>query len=343
MAIIAIGMEALIFPVRVTVVEHRGLPAFFVCKFIIGYIFINYKLFHKDSNKIASLIIQGDKNMTKIKAGDGADIHVKFFGANLIKGVVIVCHGFGEHSGCYNELAEHLARSGYASVVFDQRGHGDLPEEFSANPKKFYGIIPVYDSFLDDIGDILAWVKQKLPDVPVSLYGHSMGGNIALNYLLKRGQSDFACAVIESPWLGLYKEVSPFTSVMAKVIGYITPNISVLSSLPPEDITSHKPKAKEIADDPNYHNRISLRMFSGIKDACAYAVKNAAALTLPTYLAIAENDRIVCNEAIRQFTDKCEPNVKIKKYESHHSIHNDIHGAKFYQDFVSFLNAYEKT
>jgi len=281
-------------------------------------------------------------NMDKItiKAKDGAMIRANVYypGEGPAKGVVIVCHGFGEHSNSYGELADHLARAGFASVVFDARGHGDLPEQYVKNPKRFYGIIPGYESFLDDIDDVAVWVKQELPGVPVSLYGHSMGGNIALNYLLKRGQSEFASAVIESPWLGLYKEVGPFTALLSKVVGRITPNVSVRSRLEPEDITSHEPKAKEIEDDPNYHKRISLRMFSGIRDACAYAVKNAGALKLPTYLAIADNDRIVCNDAIRRFTGGCGANVIIGRYESYHAIHSDRNGARFYEDVITFLN-----
>ena len=276
-----------------------------------------------------------------IQAKDGAVIRTNAFypGISPAKGAVIVCHGFGEHSERYGEFAEKLALSGFISIVFDARGHGDLPPQYAKKPKKFYGIIPGYDSFLDDVHDVACWVKQAMPGVPLSLYGHSMGGNIALNYLLKRGEDGFKSAVVESPWIGLYKEVSPFESTLSKVVGAITPNVSIRSNIEPEDITSHKPKAREIEDDPNYHKRISLRMFSGIRDACAYAVKNASRLKLPTFLAVAHNDRIVCNDAIMRFADGCGPNLIMKKYDSYHSIHNDINGAAFYEDLIEFLDA----
>ena len=109
-----------------------------------------------------------------IRARDGTAITAEFGKdeSQSIKGVVIISHGFGEHSGSYHELTRHLARAGYASVTFSQRGHGELQPIESR--KKLQGIIPSYQCFLDDVGAVSAAVKQQVPGVPVALYGHSM-------------------------------------------------------------------------------------------------------------------------------------------------------------------------
>ena len=73
----------------------------------------------------------------------------------LKKGVVIVSHGFGEHSGSYDELAVRLGQAGYKCVVFTQRGHGELPV-------KQKGIIPGYQCFLDDLNAQIAVSQQNL-------------------------------------------------------------------------------------------------------------------------------------------------------------------------------------
>jgi alpha-beta hydrolase superfamily lysophospholipase len=273
-------------------------------------------------------------------AKDGVKIPAFIYGGEekSIKGTVIIVHGFGEHAGSYRELAEHIKQANYAGVIFDQRGHGHLADYPPEKRGKYCGVIPSYQSFLDDIDAIAAEIKQIYPNKPVILYGHSMGGNIAANYLLKHRQSDFSCAVLESPWFGLYKEVSPFTAVAAKLLGRLSPGITTVSKLPHSDVTGDKIKAEEMKNDPLYHNRISLRMFSGIRNACIYAIKNSAKLSIPIYLAYARHERIVNNQAIQKFYSSCGDNVKIVEYDSCHAIHNDLKRQDFYSDIVAFIN-----
>ena len=277
----------------------------------------------KDGVKIPAFIYDNDGNET-------------------VKGVVIIVHGFGEYSGSYKELAERLGQANYSSVIFDQRGHGTLSEHSPEKRKKYHGIIPDYQSFLDDIDAIIVKIKEQKPDVPIILYGHSMGGNIAANYLLKHRQSDFSCAVLESPCFGLYKEVSPVLSVIAAILGRLSPKIAIINKLPSTDVTSDKTKSDEMSNDPLYHNRISFRMFAGIKKACAYAINNAAQLSIPIYLTYAKNEKIVSNPAIQKFYSSCGSNVIIKEYESYHAIHNDIIREEFYEDMINFLEKYSK-
>ena len=275
----------------------------------------------KDSVKINALICNNDSE-------------------EPVKGTVIIVHGFGEHSGSYKELVEHLAQANYASVIFDQRGHGGFPEYLPEKREKLCGIIPSYQSFLDDIDAVTDYIKQNNPDTPIVLYGHSMGGNIAANYLLTHRQSDFSCAVLESPWFGLYKEPNQFMYGIASILGRLSPGLAVVNKLSNSDVTSDKIKAEEMKNDPLYHNRISFRMLSGIKKACKYAINNAAQLSIPVYLAYAKHERIVSNQAIRDFHSSCGSNVTIREYESCHAIHNDIKRDDFYTDIISFLDTY---
>jgi alpha-beta hydrolase superfamily lysophospholipase len=164
-----------------------------------------------------------------------------------------------------------------------------------------------------------------------------MGGNIAANFLLTHDQSDFSCAILESPWFGLYSEVNPFLAFIASVLGRLSPKIAAVSKLSNSDVTGDNAKAEEMKNDPLYHNRISLRMLSGIKKACRYAVSNSARLSVPVYLAVAGHERIVCNKAVKKFHESCGPNVIIKEYDSNHAIHNDINRNDFYNDIISFL------
>ena len=289
-----------------------------------------------------------------IKGKDNACIDANFYntGKKDAKGTIIICHGFGEHSGSYQELAEHLEQKNYVSIVFSQRGHGDLP-------LKKRGAIPSYQTFLDDIEAIVDYTKDEMPDIPVALYGHSMGGNIALNYLLKHGQSDFKCVILEAPWLALKKiKVGPVKASILKFISYPLHNFEMpkcltLLPIPIHELTSVEVKQQEIEremKDELHHNRMTWRLSSGVNDGRTYALKNAQRLSIPMLLAKAEGDEVVCNKTIDEFYATCSDEIKIKdketgkqepkSYKSQHTIHKDEKRYDFFEDVTEFLNDY---
>ena len=94
------------------------------------------------------------------------------------KAVVCLVHGLGEHSGRYAHVAAALNDAGYALLGFDLRGHGK-----SGGPR---GHTPSYETLMDDIGRLLAEAAHRYPGRPQFLYGHSLGGNLVLNYALRR-------------------------------------------------------------------------------------------------------------------------------------------------------------
>jgi alpha-beta hydrolase superfamily lysophospholipase len=246
-----------------------------------------------------------------------------------------MCHGFGEHAHSYDGLMERLAGAGYACAIFNQRGHGQLrPNE--------RGVISGYDAFLDDVARVTAQVRERFPGVPLALYGHSMGGNIAINYLIRRGASDFVCAVLESPWLGLYAPPNALLTRVVKLLSRVAPNFAIQTKLEKKAITGDPEKEAALNADSLYHNRISMRMLAGILDACGYALEHAALLTLPAMLAYASNERVVSNKEILDFIAKGGENITPKEYESSHCIHNDLQREAYTSDIAAFLDAHCK-
>ena len=269
-----------------------------------------------------------------VTAKDGAGIPVYVFDAgDSAKGTVVVSHGFGEHGMMYSELAEVLVEAGYACTLFDQRGHGEPPD----NNQKWFGIIPGYGCFLDDIVSVSEAASQIAPGSPVALYGHSMGGNIVINALL-RDASGYACAVLEAPWLGLYKAPSPLIAGIAKLAGSISPNLATSNALKPEVLTDDEARLGAYTDDPLYHGSISFRMYNGISKGCANAIANAARLPIPALLAYAKDDKVLCNTATMRFADGAGDMVTVKEYGSRHAIHNNLVRDDFFRDVVAFLD-----
>ena len=101
------------------------------------------------------------------------------FAAEKAKASLQIVHGMEEHKERYIPFAEFLAKNGYNVIVADLRGHGeDAPLLSHIADKKGDELI------LEDQKLITKYIKERF-DVPLMLFGHSMGSIIARDMLQK--------------------------------------------------------------------------------------------------------------------------------------------------------------
>jgi alpha-beta hydrolase superfamily lysophospholipase len=230
-----------------------------------------------------------------------------------------------------------LWQGGYACAILDQRGHGKPPE----GAKNWHGQIPDYQCFIDDIVSVTDAVRKMAPDNPIALYGHSMGGNIVANSLLRLPPdqaSAYFCAILESPWFELYDPVSPFLNFLTRILNKVAPTFRHFREMNHDLLSGDAEKKMGYSKDPYYHGFISMRMLTGIIDGCLYASANAARLPVKTFITYADKEMVVCNKAILDFAAKAGDMVELKEYESYHAIHNDINREPYCRDLVAFLD-----
>ena len=97
-----------------------------------------------------------------------------------VKGVVQFAHGMAEHKERYFGFMEYLAEAGYATIINDHRGHGSSvlsPDDLGY----FYDETTTY--ITKDVHQLTEYIKERIPGVPVYLFGHSMGSIVAREYL----------------------------------------------------------------------------------------------------------------------------------------------------------------
>src|SRR5579859_1022138 len=116
---------------------------------------------------------------------------------NAVAGVLVL-HGYGEHGGRYRRVVEQWSKSDLASAVVDLRGHG-----WSEGPR---GHCERFADYLEDAADMLATFKERIPELPMFLLGHSFGGLIAAHFALNMPGA-FRGLVLSSPFFGLQLEV----------------------------------------------------------------------------------------------------------------------------------------
>lgn len=99
-----------------------------------------------------------------------------------VKGVVQFAHGMAEHKERYFGFMEYLAGKGYATIINDHRGHGASiknPEDLGY----FYDDSVTY--IVEDTHQLTLYIKERYPNVPVCLFGHSMGSIVVRQYMKK--------------------------------------------------------------------------------------------------------------------------------------------------------------
>lgn len=165
--------------------------------------------------------------------------------------VICIVHGIGEYGGRYDRVASHFNDAGFAVVSMDLRGHGDsIGKKGHCAPR---------EAVLDDISEMLRYAQKTWPGKKIVLYGHSMGGNITLDYKSRGELNDVPCAyLITGPWIRLVRPIPPAFLRLVKAAAKLMPSFTIGSDVD-EAILGHPEVVLPYHDDPMVHNRISLQ------------------------------------------------------------------------------------
>ena len=92
------------------------------------------------------------------------------------KAVLLIAHGYAEHSGRYMNVVNHFIPLGYQVYALDHRGHGKSDGKLDE--------ISDFSIFVADLKKFFDIIREEYPDKKIFLIGHSMGSLISLLYTL---------------------------------------------------------------------------------------------------------------------------------------------------------------
>lgn len=223
--------------------------------------------------------------MTKetIRTADGEALAATVWGVASPRAVVLVCHGYGEHSGRYGHLISALMSSGYAVYTLDHRGHGR-----SSGGRT---IVRDFDTFVTDFHLLADRARADHSDLPHILLGHSMGGLIAVRYAL-RYQPELAALITSGPAIMIPGELPPALFRFVAPLGRIAPWLPVKRAA--EDVLSSDEGADEefAADHRNFNGPVLAGIGAGMQAAAMDARKHLAEIALPLLAMHGAEDRL---------------------------------------------------
>lgn len=275
-------------------------------------------------------------------ASDGIRIHCKSCTRENAKGDVLVLHGMGEHLGRYAEFAERLNKAGYNAHLMDWRGHG-CSEGLSGHVEKF-------SQFFKDIESWIQFLEgQGLLDPirPKFLFGHSMGGLIALDFAFHHRDAfvhSLDGIALSSPAVGVLNPIVLLKPVFDLALPGMLKQLHFPNGIKPEQLSHDKEILKEYANDPLVHNKVTIGLVREMLAAIDRVRRNKSALPFPALVLYGDQDSIVDPEALQKFAKNLQAvDKEVKEFRGFfHEVFNEKKRAQAYEIFLDWLNRWAK-
>jgi alpha-beta hydrolase superfamily lysophospholipase len=183
---------------------------------------------------------------------------------------------------------------------------------------------------MEDVAQLLAEAERRWPGCPRFLYGHSMGGNLVLNYTLRR-KPPLAGVVVTAPWLRLVTSPPRLQVRLMQLIDHFYPALAFSNQLDPLTLSRDPAVAQAYKSDPLVHDRISTRLFLNVTESGQWALAHAHEFQLPLLLIHGGADRLISAEASREFAGRIPQNCLFKLWpELCHEPHNEPEQAEVF-------------
>lgn len=270
------------------------------------------------------------------------DIFITFDGLRLFeqwwlpedkpKAVVIIVHGYGEHSGRYGHAAEYLTQNGYCVYAFDLRGHGR-----SEGKRAF---VWSFGEYLIDLENFLSRIRKAEGRKPVFILGHSLGGTIATLFAITR-KPDINGLILSGPFLKFTGDISPLLQNLALLLGPFFPKMPLFKRLNVYLISRDPEVVARYESDPLiYHGRTYVREAAEIIRAIKQIQAQMGTVSLPLIILHGTSDRLSEVEGSRQLYSRASSTDKtLKLYEGlYHEVLNEPQKMRVLADIVAWLD-----
>ena len=246
------------------------------------------------------------------------------------RAVIGMAHGASEHSGRYAWTGEQLAARGYALYALDHRGHG--------RSQGARALIDRTANAVADLGQLLELAADPGTDGKPFLFGHSMGGWIALAFATRR-QDEIRGLLLSAP-VAVLEAASPVQRLAGRVLSAAAPKLGVYAidsttvSRDPEVVRDYD------ADPLNYHGKLPARTIHEMGAEVARFPETIPSITVPLLVQVGTGDLLVPPESSELVYEWASSEDKtIKRYDGlYHEILNEPERGEVLADMAAWLD-----
>jgi acylglycerol lipase len=254
--------------------------------------------------------------------------------ASQPRAALLIVHGLAEYAGRYRDLAATLASRGISTFAYDQRGHGSRPGTRTH--------VDRFDDFVDDLNLEAASLARRSPELPLFVWGHSMGSIVTIGAVLT-ARHRWRGVITSSNSLEVFRRGPNPLNPVFRLGSRLLPHTRIPLGLDSRKISTDETVQQAYANDPLIPPTASLRLIVEFAAACERCREAAAELTLPWLVVHGEEDAIAPVQGSRVLFDALRSQDKqLVIYPGlRHEVHNErpAERAKFVDLLSSWILA----
>ncbi|MQY31193.1 alpha/beta fold hydrolase [Nocardia aurantia] len=256
---------------------------------------------------------------------DGATgtVHYRRWEPERPRALVVFCHGLGEHIGSYEPLAAALRAAGFAFWAADHAGHGR-----SAGERV---LITSVDDLITDAATLIGLARQRHPDLPLVVAGHSLGALVSTLLVAERGVPATALVLAGSSL------VAAGESWVVKVLSAGTDPWELRRD--PSEMVRDPAYARQIREDPlTWQGGLRLETIGALGEVAPRIPAALEKLTLPVLFVHGADDDMAPVAGVRQAVAAL-PDARAAIFpEDRHNILNEIDRDEVFRAVVAFID-----
>jgi len=249
------------------------------------------------------------------------------------RAVIVLVHGYAEYSGRYAHVAAHLTAHNFAVYALDHRGHG--------RSGGLRVMVRDFEEYCADLRTYVDSIRTHHPDVPLFLYGHSMGSLISLLFAF-RWQDELSGLITSGTALhlgGTNALLLPFV----RMLSWWTPRASLIPPLDAAGISRDPEVVARYTNDPLvYRGSMRIGLVTALLRASQTCIDRLPELRLP-YLALHGGaDPLTLPSSARVIQERSgSPDTTVKIYDGlYHELHNEPEHDRVLADVTAWLEAH---
>lgn len=249
---------------------------------------------------------------------------------------LVVLHGQGEHGSRYFHWPHYLKDEATLIYILEHRGHGH-----STGAR---GHVDHFDRFADDaalaINRFNEYLIERFGGGDIHLFGHSMGGLIALRTVLSYRDLPISSVILSNPMIDLAFPVPQLKVLAGRALKKVLPTLPMSSPSLWDKVSRDESVCDHYRLDAMNHSKTSPAFFFSYLEVKKEVESQVKSLAFPCFIQVGMGDLIIAPDSVIRLYKKMKIKQKrLKKYPKlYHELYNEPEKEKVFDDLKFWLN-----